>query len=409
MQISRSLFTFSRLSLSLALSSAIAAARPPLPADEFGATLTISGAANSQRAPAVAYNPACDCFLVVWQDRRNGIDDDVWGRYVDGSGEALLGTFNLTPGRTGNQSAPAVAYDPCLDQFLVVWMDDLDGNWDIRGQTFNCSKSSTSPLISIAVDPASQQYPDVDCAYGLAWVVWGDRRNANLDVYGQIVLPGGGLDGANVSISELQAKEQSFPSIAMNPREDTGCSLYSFLVAWRDLRGGSSDIFSHQVSDLGRCWPIGDTGLYTGATTQSMPDLVYGVAPLEGNDRYLCVWQDHRSGNADIYGRLVLPNGTPFGASGAISSGPSEQRLPAVAFSGADDQFLCVFEDWSSGNANIVGRRVSLAGALVGASLPFAINAAAELAPAISWSSSEDHYLVVWERTGDIDARAYWN
>src|SRR5262249_44673320 len=163
-------------------------------------------------------------------DRRNGVDDDIWGRYVSGTGEAISsGEFNLTPGRAGNQRAPAVAYHEGYG-FIVVWMDDQAGNWDIYGRYFDCAKPPVTPLIAISTTPEPQQYPDVTARYNEAWVVWQDQRNGSWDIYGQrVTFPLPPVD-PNVFISNNGA-DQSYPAIAANPN-DNGCTLQSFLVTW---------------------------------------------------------------------------------------------------------------------------------------------------------------------------------
>jgi hypothetical protein len=391
----------------LALGSASPRATPPLAPATLGEVLTLSSTVDTQGLPAVAWNPACDIFLVVWQDRRNGVDDDIWGRYVSGTGEALAsGEFNLTPDRAGHQRAPAVAYQPQFDRFLVVWMDDQAGNWDIYGQYFNCQKQPTSDLIAISTRPEPQQYPDVACRYGLAWVVWHDQRNGNWDIYGQRVDSGGGLIGDNLFISN-QASDQSYPAIAANP-QDTGCTLQSFLVTWRDFRnsGASSlDIYDQQLSNDGRCGL--NRALYTEARAQSFPDLDYGTT----DDRYLAVWQDDRAGATawDIYGRRVLPNGLPDGEAFAISTAGHNQWLPAVAYNSNDNEFLVVWQDYRNGASwNIGGQRVSGAGALLGINFPVAATSGDELNPAVAYGATAGHYLVVWSQGGDLFGRACW-
>lgn len=377
------------------------------PADNLGAPFVVSNALNTQTAAAVAYNPSCDRFLVVWQDKRNGIDDDVWGTYVDGTGGGVLGTFDLTP-RAGNQRAPSVAFEPNHDTFLVAWMDDSAGNWEIQAQNFDCMKSSVGPLIQVTADPATQQYPDVDCAYGLAWIVWQDKRKGSLDVFGQRVLPGGLLLGAGLQISQPSVGEQSFPAITANPRVDTGCDMYSFLTAWRDARAGNFDVYGHQLSDVGLCGLVADLQLYVGPAAQGMVDLDYGTAPLIVNDRYLVAWEDQRNGSRDVYARLFTPNGVPAAASFALAAGALDQKAPAVAFDDSSDEFLCVYQDHAAGNANIRGQRVGVNGAVIGGAIGVASNAVDELAPAVAHGTTADRYLIVWERGGDVFARTYW-
>jgi hypothetical protein len=381
----------------------------PLPTStmlDLGDVLTISSAADVQGLPAVAWNPRCDVFLVVWQDRRNGVDDDIWGRYVSGTGEALAtGEFNLTRGRAGHQRAPAVAYQPAFGRFIVVWMDDTAGNWDISGQYFDCQKQPTSDLIAICTKAGSQQYPDVACRYGLSWVVWQDRRNGNWDIYGQRVDPDGDLLGDNMFVSN-QANDQTYAAIAANP-EDTGCTLMSFLVTWRDFRNlaaSSLDIYDQQLSDGGRCAP--NRAVYTEIRAQTFPDLDYGTE----DDHYLVVWQDDRAGATtwDIYARRVWPNGAPDGDAFALSAASQNQWLPAVAYNDDENEFFVVWQDYrNAAYWRIAGQRVSGGGALVGGNFPLADAGSDTIDPAVAYGGAAEQYLVVWSEGGNIYGRAY--
>jgi hypothetical protein len=384
-----------------------ASPRPePVPLAALEDVLTLSNAADVQGLPAVAWNPGCDRFLVVWQDRRNGVDDDIWGRYVSGTGEAVAtGEFNLTPNRTGNQRAPAVAYQPAFNQFIVVWMDDHAGNWDIYGQYFDCYKMHTSDLIAISTTTASQQYPDVACRYDLAWVVWHDPRKGNSDIYGQRVDPLGGLLGNNVPVSGA-ASEQTYPAIVANP-EDTGCNALSFMVTWRDFRNGNAsslDIYDQQLDDVGVCGL--NQYVYTGVRAQAFPDLDYGTT----DDRYLVVWQDDQAATTawDIYGRKTLPNGLPDGDAFPISTANQNQWLPAVAYNSTDNEFLVVWQDYRIGaNWNVAGQRVTGTGNLVGGNFPIATTIGDEMNPADAFGGVAAHYFVVWEEGGNIFGRAF--
>jgi hypothetical protein len=86
--------------------------------------------AEAQFAPSVA--AAGDVCLVVWQDFRNGKDQDVRGILVDAKSGKAVGTEIEIAVRPRNQVKPAVSAQG--DTFLVVWQEAIGTrNYGIRG------------------------------------------------------------------------------------------------------------------------------------------------------------------------------------------------------------------------------------------------------------------------------------
>ncbi|MFH1329390.1 MAG: hypothetical protein ABIJ48_01830 [Actinomycetota bacterium] len=117
---------------------------------------------------------------------------------------------------------------------------------------------------------------------------------------------------------------------------------------------------------------------------------------------YLVVWEDLRdegTSGVDVYGQLLSATGAPIGHDFRISdaAGAADEQRPAVAWNGSE--YLVVWEDlrkWDTRGADIYGRRVSAAGALLAPGIRMSGPGATdyESEPAIAWSGSE--YLVVW-------------
>lgn len=110
-------------------------------------------------APAVAFNPLNEEFLVVWEgkDIRSGIVDDdnveIFGQRITTAG-AEVGTNDILISRMGPQgdpdfqaAEPRVAYNPIDNSYFVVWSgadDALDlafGEFEIYGQAIHGDRS----------------------------------------------------------------------------------------------------------------------------------------------------------------------------------------------------------------------------------------------------------------------------
>lgn len=166
------------------------------------------------------------------------------------------------------------------------------------------------------------------------------------------------------------------PSLAV----DSISSPRKFLVAWEDMRGGSNTkVFGQLINSGGglynnnRMLSFQDsTGTGTNDTIitnsrQTKPFVSYDAV----NQRYFVIWQDERNGstsaaNIDLYGQNVNLDGSLSGANYAISSNPSNQLAPSIAYDPNFKQFLAVWKDargittTSTTASDVYGQRFSM-------------------------------------------------
>ena len=145
------------------------------------------------------------------------------------------------------------------------------------------------------------------------------------------------------------------PSLAFdyisNPRK--------FLVAWEDNRGGSNTkVFGQLINSGGGLYNnnrmlsfqdsagTGTNDKIIANSRQTKPFVTYDAV----NQRYFVMWQDERNSstsmaNIDLYGQYVNPDGSLSGTNYAISSNPSNQLAPSIAYDSFTKQFLAVWKD----------------------------------------------------------------
>lgn len=366
--------------------------------------------------PDVAWNERCDRFLVVYERKRTDVDYNIYGRYVDGNGLSRgLGPFNLTL-NDRQQKNPAIAYNREAGNFVVVWEDYRNGQWEIWAQRVGCDKNLIGDPIQLTPNPNVTHYqlnPDVVCGYGGCWVVWDDFRNGNWDIYAQKLTAAGGLDGENLQLTTSTAAQRN-PAIAANP-EDTGCAADgSFMVVWQDSRnaaqGAGTDLYAQQLDRISLCG--GNQPVHLGNGDQRYPDIAYGTT----NNQYQVVWEDTRNEtNGDIYARMLTANGNGLSVSTALANQRgSSQIRPAVAYdAGFTNEFTTVWEDSRNGNRDIYSQRTNGTGSLLNANAAVVTTTSAERSPAIAFGNIAHHYFVVWlnaaaDATGGIQGRAVW-
>ncbi|MEO0127730.1 MAG: FlgD immunoglobulin-like domain containing protein [candidate division WOR-3 bacterium] len=206
------------------------------------AGIAISTAANYQEYPAVAFDDTN--YLVVWQDKRGGTYYDIYGTRVTPSG-TVLNPSGIGISTAGNdQLAPSVAFDGT--NYLVVWEDCRNNSTipDIYCTRVNRSGTVLNPAGIAVSTAASHQYtPKVAFGGTNYLVVWADNRNGNWDIYGARVTPTGTvLDPNGIAICTNNST-QLYPNVAFDGT--------NYIVVWSDTRNGDFDIYGAQVTTTG--------------------------------------------------------------------------------------------------------------------------------------------------------------
>ncbi|RPH60860.1 MAG: hypothetical protein EHM89_08205, partial [Acidobacteria bacterium] len=191
---------------------------------------------------------------------------------------------------------------------------------------------------------------------------------------------------------------QSFPEIASDV---TGGAI----ITWYDLRGGFADIYAQRLNALGvPVWTTNGIALCTAADNQYFPTIVGDN--LQGA---IVTWEDHRSGNADIYARRVLGDGVvQWTANGvALCTATDDQLVPTIASVGT--VYIVTWEDHRSGNADIYARRVDRDGVVYWTANGVALCTATgdQINPQIN-ADSFGGVIITWEdhRNGNADIYA---
>jgi len=250
--------------------------------------------------------------------------------------------------------------------------------------------------IGVGTGPGTQNSPAItsDRANG-AIIAWRDDRSGTPDIYAQRVdVRGFPRWTANGVVVCGAAATQLNPQLV----PDGGGGA---IVVWQDQRAGNYDIYVQRI-DAGGIpqWTANGVALCTAAGDQTLPQIA-----ADGSGGAIVSWQDQRSGAYAIYAQRVNAAGAPqWTANGvAMCSGTGDQKNPKM-IAGTSGDAIVVWEDHRFFNADIFGQRVQGSGALSWASSGSLVCAAAndQVTPRIS-PDGVGGALVTWEdfRTGD--------
>ncbi|MCA9577598.1 MAG: hypothetical protein KC668_19310 [Myxococcales bacterium] len=349
-------------------------------------SIVISDAAEHQGAPSVASNGAG--YLVVWQDERNGSDQDIFGARVTVGGvvEDPFGFVIATAPRW--QGAPAVASNG--DDYLVAWADHRANDGDVYAARVS-SLGVVLDTSSFAISTAASSPDGVSVASDGTdyYVAWTDRRaGSSWEVYGTPVTSNGVVqDPAGLLVSHA--------SVVPGATSVTSDGTHYF-VAWSQESGGTGGTYGARVSSAGTL--LDSPGVLISAAASQAASVAF-----DGSN-YLVAWEGPDAG-ADISTTRVTTDGVVLDPAGVlVRTDANGQRGPAVAFNGSD--YLVVWYDGRGGRelADVYGVRVSSAG-VVRDPLGIRIGAAGLLRysrPAVASNGSS--FLVGWLAAGQFDS-----
>lgn len=257
---------------------------------------------------------------------------------------------------TFSQSTPWVARDSS-GNFVVVWVDNRDADWDIRGRLYS---SAGVPLgLSFKINDDGGMYmqgsPTVACdKYGNFVVAWEDQRNGGFDIYAQRFDANGNPLGANFTPHPGVLYNQFVPTIGMSPDGD-------FVIAWMDYR--NYPILSDQIyiDIYAQRYDASGTPQDTNFWVNDMDSINCGnpSAAMASSGRFIITWYDNRIGS-DIFAQFYDASGAPVGGNLYVTDPQAltGQYYPSVCVDGRG-YITFAWQDYRSGvlNADIYAAR----------------------------------------------------
>jgi len=163
----------------------------------------------------------------------------------------------------------------------------------------------------------------------------------------------------------------------------------TFAVVWLDERTGDSDVYFRVLDDSGApAAGTADTNVSSTNTASLNPWAVWN-----GNG-FAVVWDDVKGSNRDVYFQRLDAIGQPVGQKTRLTAATSLQEQPSIAWDGT--QYAVVWTDERDGNREIYGQRVDAAGGLIGSAVRLTA-ASGTSQKAVIRAIGSDRFAVAWE------------
>lgn len=245
-------------------------------------------------------------IYVVWQDKRNGADYDIYAQKLDANGNRQWNVANngiWVCSTVGTQSNPKI--EPFGNGFVTTWQDLRSGaDYNIYAQYIDNNGIAQWTTNGIIVCNAIDNQSAIDMKYNYVdgvYIVWKDRRSGNYyDIYMQKINNNGSMAWANNGIVISNANyDQINPNLEV---DNSGNAL----VVWQDSSAGSWDIYAAKVSTSG-------TVLWTTVVSSAVDNQTDPKNINDNNGGTIVVWKDKRNNAStkwDVYCQKVFSNGT---------------------------------------------------------------------------------------------------
>jgi len=205
---------------------------------------------------------------------------------------------------------------------------------------------------------------------GALVVAWSDGRNGpdnfiDYDIYAMTIRDPQAL-GSTVN---RRINDDSAPATQGLP-DIASSPSGTMLCVWEDSRGGNPDVYSAALDSLGfRTTPNLRINDDVGVGEQRTPRV-----SAVGANQYLVVWGDQRASHSDIYGSFRNVSGGPLGPNFIVSPdtvpGGSFQGEPAVATDGNGLSLVAWLDGRAGGSLSttfdIYGQWIDSTGAMIG-------------------------------------------
>lgn len=324
---------------------------PPFRISDEGAAVP-----SASRA-AVALDPTSGIFLVLWSEIRAGAQE-IRAALINSTGHAVGPGYTVSA-PAGTALAPAVAFSPEADSFIMAWQDYGADDYDIQMRQATIVNSAHGQSLLLGeikqayAAPGDQSLPELACHHDsledkvYCLLVFEDYAYSadSPAISGQVI----DLDQGSTIMPLYNGLDISGhyggyePSVAATQRQEL-----PFWVAWSGpegrIRARYMDTTGLSVPPFNNVFePYGQAGIAEGVRAAFDP----------GTGRSALFWQDLYNGQRDIYASFLEPgqtSGEIYHLSQVTAGQLTDEMNLAVSYNSLMPSFLVSYEtsDWLS-------------------------------------------------------------
>lgn len=297
--------------------------------------------------------------IIAWADARNGYD--IYAQRINSAGVVQWVTNGVVVCNAPNTQFGVTMLPDGNGGAFIGWDDNRSDSGDTYIQRINSAGVSqwTTNGVAIAVKDSIQGSPLLATdGNGGALLVWHDGRSGAIGIYGQRVNSNGVAQWTahGVPIVTGNGGQQYQQMIS-----DGNGGAY---VVWKAWPGANYDIYAQRINGAGVVqWAADGVVISDAASYQNYPTIV-----SDGSGGAIIAWQDPRSGaqyaDEDIYAQRINSAGVvQWTANGvAVSTATGVQNSPMIVSDGNGGAIIA-WGDWRNGtNYNVYAQRINSAG-----------------------------------------------
>ncbi len=252
---------------------------------------------GNQNNPSISTDGSGN-FIIAWWDERNGNTDIYTQRYTS-DGTTIVSNFKVNDDQvSAYQFLPSISTDGS-GNFIIVWQDSRDDiNNDIYAQRYSSNGIAIGSNFKVNNDQGSagQFSPSISVDdHGNFIITWEDYRNDDGDIYAQQYSSDGTALENNFKVNDDQSTAgQGGPSISADGNGD-------FIITWHDGRNGNEDIYAQRYANDGTALGANFRVTNTGDGSQNNPKVEVW------NNQIYNTWVDNRAGGTgfDIWANVL--------------------------------------------------------------------------------------------------------
>lgn len=267
--------------------------------------VAVCTAANDQKNPRIEVSSPGES-IIVWQDKRNGNDYDIYAQKLNASGAAQWAVNGVAVCNAADtQNNPKIESDGAGGA-IIGWADKRNGSdYNVYSQRLNSSgvPQWAANGVAVSVETGNQSAIDISSKnISGAILTWKDyRNNIYADIYAQYLdisgTPQWAANGISVS---AKAFDQLNPNIVT---DSTGC-----VIVWQDSSNAQWDVYAQRILLNGTAqWGTNGKVIGNAAKNQIEPKHL-----SDGKGGAIVVWHDNRDSTTkyDLYAQNINTDGS---------------------------------------------------------------------------------------------------